>query len=51
MMPKLFFLMSFVLGSSMASMPGDVWQLEINGPIGLRPPCVPALTYSTISNN
>lgn len=34
MMPKLFFLMSFVLGSSMASMPGDVWQLEINGPIG-----------------
>lgn len=31
---KVLFLLSCVLSTSMASMPGDVWLLEIDGPIG-----------------
>ncbi len=34
MISKMLFLLSFVLSSSMASMPGDVWLLEMDGPIG-----------------
>lgn len=34
MISKVLFLVSFVLSTSLASMPGDVWLLEMDGPIG-----------------